>query len=123
MRTKLVEFVLQEDQYRQAMMAQIEPRYWVVPALAALDDHWEPLQGGGIKQLGISKPWAPPRSYGLVVRLDPDLEPVASLHSRANARRHGVTGVLELDAQLLCTSRGNGLVLQVPLPAPGSRPP
>ena len=46
MRTKLVELVLQEDEYRTRMMNEIEPRYWVAPALAALDDHWEPLQGG-----------------------------------------------------------------------------
>ncbi len=115
MRTKLVEFVLQEDEYRTAMMEQIEPKYWVAPALAALDDHWEPLQGGGIKQLGISKPWAPPRSYGLIVRLDANAEPLASLHSRSNARRHGVTGVVEHGEQLVFTSRGNGLVLKAPL--------
>jgi hypothetical protein len=113
MRTKLVEFVLQEDEYRRAMMAQIEPRYWVAPALAALDDHWEPLQGGGIKQLGIMKPWAPPRSYGLVVRLDESAEPVSSLHSRAGQRRHGITSVAQVDNELYFTSKGNGAVLKL----------
>jgi hypothetical protein len=95
------------------MMTQIEPRYWVAPALAALDDHWEPLQGGGIKQLGIMKPWAPPRSYGLVVRLDETAAPVSSLHSRAGQRRHGITSVAQVGNQLYFTSKGNGAVLKL----------
>lgn len=112
LRTKLVEFVLQEDTYRRRMMQEIEPRYWVAPALAALDDHWEPLQGGGIKQLGIVKPWAPPRSYGLVARLNAKVEPVESLHSRFDKRRHGITSVVETPSGLVFTSKGNGLVLR-----------
>lgn len=113
MRTKLVEFVLQEDEYRMHMMRDIDPRYWVGPALASFDDHWEPLQGGGIKQLGIIKPWAPPRSYGLVVRLDAEAEPVASFHSRAGAHRHGVTSVAQVGGDVVFTSKGNGLALKL----------
>ena len=48
--------------------------------------------------MGMHKPWAPSRSYGLVVRLDAGLQPLASLHSRAErraprrpARRRGTT--------------------------------
>jgi hypothetical protein len=119
MRTKLVELVLQEDEYRMRMMNEIEPRYWVAPALAALDDHWEPLQGGGIKQLGIIKPWAPPRSYGLVVRLDENGEATGSYHSRAGERRHGITSVLDSAAAdaVYVTSKGNGVVLKLAAPA------
>lgn len=115
MRTKLVELVLQEDEYRTRMMNEIEPRYWVAPALAALDDHWEPLQGGGIKQLGIIKPWAPPRSYGLLVRTDENGEPVGSYHSRAGERRHGITSVLDFGAKdsVYLTSKGNGALLEL----------
>ena len=121
MRTKLVELVLQEDEYRTRMMSEIEPRYWVAPALAALDDHWEPLQGGGIKALGIIKPWAPPRSYGLIVKLDENGEAVGSCHSRAGERRHGITSVVEpvkgsrsgADDVVYVTSKGNGAVLEL----------
>jgi hypothetical protein len=28
------------------------------------------MQGAHIKTMGVVKPWAPPRSYGLVIRLD-----------------------------------------------------
>ena len=48
--------------------------------------------------MGIHKPWSPSRSYGLVVKLDAQLRPVASFHSRANGRRHGVTAVAEVTA-------------------------
>ena len=30
----------------------------------------EPMQGAHIKTMGVVKPWAPPRSYGLVIRLN-----------------------------------------------------
>ena len=46
--------------------------------------------------MGIHKPWAPSRSYGLVVRLDAAMRPVASFHSRANGHRHGVTSAIEV---------------------------
>ena len=111
MRTKLVEFVLQEDEYRMEMMRDIEPKYWVGPALATFEDHWEPLQFGGIKQLGMVKPWAPPRSYGLVVRISATAEPIASLHSRSGAHRHGITSAIAVDGDLYTTSKGHGLVL------------
>jgi hypothetical protein len=55
----------------------------------------EPLQGGGIKKLGITKPWAPPRSYGLVACVDEDGEVRCSLHSRADGTRHGVLSARE----------------------------
>lgn len=113
MRTHLVEFVLDEPEYRDAMMRTIEERYWVAPALAATDSYLEPLQGGGIKQLGIKKPWAPPRSYGLVLKLDRDLEPVRSLHSRVGGGRHGITGVREHAGTLCAVSKGHKLLLEV----------
>ena len=54
----------------------------------------EPTQQGGVRQLGVLKPWSPSRSYGLVARLDAAYRPIASFHSRANGRRHGVTSCL-----------------------------
>ena len=68
MRTHLVEFVLREDDFRQEMMATIPPGLWIAPALATSGHCLEPMQFGWIKALGIEKPWAPPRSYGLLVR-------------------------------------------------------
>jgi hypothetical protein len=125
MRTKLVEFVLLENDYREQMMRTIEPRYWVAPMLSSSGDHLEPLQGGSVKQLGILKPWAPPRSYGLVVRLDAQLQPLHSLHSRAAGRRHGITSAVQRGNTLYLTAKGGNQLLAVDLAslnAPGASP-
>ena len=68
-RTQLIEFVLREAAYRRRMMAEIDPEFWMVPRLRAGQSFREPMQGAHLKTMGIIKPWAPPRSYGLVVRL------------------------------------------------------
>jgi hypothetical protein len=117
MRTKLVEFVLLEDKYREEMMRTIEPHYWIAPLLASANDHLEPLQGGAVKQLGILKPWAPPRSYGLVVRLNEQLQPQYSLHSRTAGNRHGITSAVQRGAMLYLTSKGGNQVLAIDLNA------
>jgi len=85
-RTQLVEFILREPAYRKRMMAEIEPQYWVAPALTSGNTFLEPMQGAHIKTMGILKPWAPPRSYGLVIRLSPDGLPRYSLHSRVDGK-------------------------------------
>jgi len=92
-RNQLIEFVLRETEYRQRMIASMKPDFWIAPCLRSGSDFREPLQGGGVKQMGVLKPWAPTRSYGLVVHLDRHLEPTASLHSRANGHVHGVTSM------------------------------
>ena len=69
-RTQLVEFVLRENAYRRRMMAEIDPEYWIAPKLKSGQSFLEPMQGAHIKTMGVVKPWAPPRSYGLVIRLD-----------------------------------------------------
>ena len=69
-RTQLVEFVLRETAYRKRMMAEIDPEYWIVPRLSSGGSFKEPMQGAHLKTMGVVKPWAPPRSYGLVIRLD-----------------------------------------------------
>jgi hypothetical protein len=58
----------------------------------------------------VLKPWSPSRSYGLVARLDPTFRPIASLHSRANGRRHGVTSCLMVDKRLFFAAKGDGIV-------------
>lgn len=107
-RSQLVEFVLRERDYREEMMAQIPERYWVAPALTSGKDFREPMQGGGIKSMGMLKPWAPTRSYGLVCKLDADFQPQWSAHSRADGHRHGVTSAVELDGRLYVGCQGGG---------------
>lgn len=112
-RTQLVEFVLREDDYRAEMMRSIEPRYWVAPALSSGADFLEPLSGGGVKQMGILKPWAPPRSYGLVVRIGEDFIPMYSLHSRVGGRHHGVVAVAQRGDELFVLAKGASRILRL----------
>ncbi|TPL95742.1 hypothetical protein [Mesorhizobium sp. B2-3-12] len=118
-RNRLIEFVLQETHYRQDMIGQVPPAYWIAPALASNRSFLEPLQCGGIRTMGIHKPWSPSRSYGLVVRLDQNMQPQFSLHSRANGTRHGICSVAEWDGRLLIASKGGDCVLAVDLASGG----
>lgn len=111
MRTQLVELVLKERAFAHEMMRGLDPAFWIRPALRTTGSHLEPLQGGGIKKLGIRKPWAPPRSYGLLLRLDADCEPVFSLHSRVDGKNHGITAAREIGNRLFVVSRGNDRIL------------
>lgn len=92
------------------MIRDIDADHWVAPCLRAGRTPLEPTQQGGVKQLGVLKPWSPNRSYGLVARLDPAFRPTASLHSRANRRRHGVTSCLAVDGCLFLAAKGDGVV-------------
>jgi hypothetical protein len=111
LRTQLVEFVLTQRDYVAEMMRTIEPDYWIRPALRSLNSGLEPLQGGQIRKLGVIKPWAPPRSYGLVVRLDEDGYVLSSLHSRGGGRHHGVTSARQHGDRLFVAARGGKRVL------------
>jgi hypothetical protein len=110
-RTHLIEFVLKEDDFRQEMIATVPPDYWIAPAYAGGSDCLEPMQIGGVKALGIQKPWAPPRSYGLLVRLDADGEATASIHSRAGGRFHGITAACATPQGTVIAARGAGRLL------------
>ncbi|SFU19580.1 strictosidine synthase [Mesorhizobium sp. YR577] len=114
-RNQLIEFVLREPDYRKAMMAQVDKAFWVAPALSSGRSFREPMQGGALKQMGILKPWAPTRSYGLVVELTPDFVPVRSLHSRAGGKRHGITSAIEAGGKLWATAKGGDEVVAVDL--------
>lgn len=114
-RTQLVEFVLREDRYRHWMMQTIEPAYWIAPILRAGLSYKEPMQGGAVKTLGIFKPWAPSRSYGLVVRLDAAFTPTTSLHSRADGKRHGVTSCIEIRGELIVACKGDNALVSADL--------
>lgn len=110
-RSQLIEFVLREPKYRKRMIAGMDPQYWVAPALTNGRSFLEPLQGGAVKQMGVLKPWAPSRSYGLVVLLDRNYEPVLSLHSRADGTRHGTTSVIETGGALYVASKGGDAIV------------
>jgi len=112
-RNRLIEFVLQEARYRQDMIDQVPPAYWIAPVLASNRSFLEPLQCGGIRTMGIHKPWSPSRSYGLVARLGKDMQPQFSLHSRANGSRHGICSVAEKNGQLFIASKGGDCVLAI----------
>jgi hypothetical protein len=114
LRTHLVEFVLTQDDYRREMIRTVHPDFWIRPALRTLNSGLEPLQGGGVKKLGVTKPWAPPRSYGLIACVDEDGEVRHSLHSRADGSRHGVLSAREFDGTLYIASNGGDHVLTSP---------
>ena len=112
-RTQLVEFVLREPAYRKRMVAEIDPRYWIAPALSSGASFLEPLQGAGVKNMGVLKPWAPPRSYGLVLRVSADGRVQHSLHSQVDGRHHGITAVREHRGALYAACKGRGRLLRV----------
>jgi hypothetical protein len=112
-RSLLVEFVLREPAYRRRMMAEIEPQYWIVPRLRSGESFKEPLQGAHIKTMGVVKPWAPPRSYGLVIRLNEEGAPLYSLHSRVDGTNHGVVSAVELDGDLIMIAKGPRRILRL----------
>ena len=109
-RSQLVEFVLSEDLYRKRMIREIDADDWVAPCLRSGLTPLEPTQQGGVRQLGVLKPWSPSRSYGLVARLDAAYRPTLSLHSRANGRRHGVTSCVGVRDRVFFAAKGDGVV-------------
>jgi len=115
MRTQLTEFVLREDPFRKRMMANVPPELWIGPSLGDHFDYREPTQIGRIKKLGIQKPWAPPRSYGLVVRIDGEGNALESLHSRVSGTLHGITDIVETDGRLIVASKGHGKLAGIEL--------
>ena len=110
---RLIEFVLQEDTYRTDMLREVDPACWIAPMLSSGRSFLEPLQCGGIKTMGIHKPWAPSLSYGLLAQLDASLHPVDSYHSRADGNRHGIFGAAEKDGHLYAISAGGDVLLDL----------
>lgn len=115
MRTHLVELILGEKTFKKDMMQSLDQELWIRPALSSNGSHLEPLQMGAMKKLGIRKPWAPPRSYGLVIRINRDGEAIDSLHSRVDGHNHGITAVREINGRLYIVSKGNNRILTAPL--------
>ena len=114
-RTQLVEFVLRENAYRRRMMAEIDQQYWIAPKLRSGQSFLEPMQGAHLKTMGVVKPWAPPRSYGLVIRLNESGIPIYGVHSRVDGVNHGIVAAVEMDGALFVLAKGPGRLLRVPL--------
>ena len=117
LRTQLVEFVLREPTYRKRMLAEIEPAHWIAPALNSGNTFLEPMQGAQLKMMGVVKPWAPPRSYGLVVRLDAQGLVRHSLHSRFDGKNHGIVAGTECAGQLYLIAKGSRRLLALDIAA------
>jgi hypothetical protein len=114
-RTQLVEFVLREPAYRRRMMQEIAPEHWIAPRLRSGESYLEPMQGAHLRTMGVLKPWAPPRSYGLVIRLSPQGVPLHSLHSRVDGINHGIVAAAEHAGFLYFLAKGPGRLLRLPL--------
>lgn len=114
-RSQLVEFVLRETAYRNRMIAEVPRSFWIAPKLRSGRSFYEPLQGGGVKHLGLLKPWAPTMSAGLCVKLDGAFQPRLSLHSRADGATHGVTGIVEHRGRVFAAAHGDGIVVSIAL--------
>ncbi|MCJ8150135.1 hypothetical protein [Shinella sedimenti] len=112
-RNRLIELVLREDRFRADMIATVPQDYWIAPALRSGESFLEPLQRGGVRTMGVRKPWAPARSYGLVARLDAQFQPVGSHHSRADGHRHGAVSVLDLPNARLVAFKGAGEIVDI----------
>ena len=113
LRTQLTEFVLREHSFRARMIVSVPPHLWIGPTLGGTFDYREPTQIGRIKKLGIQKPWAPPRSYGLVARLDVNGHAIESFHSRTSGRFHGVMSVAIDQKRVLVASKGHGKLAEL----------
>lgn len=120
-RNQLIEFVLREREYCRRMMETVEPEYWIAPAYTTGRSFKEPLQGDGVKQMGVLKPWAPPRSYGLIVLCDAEMKPLHSWHSRADGSVHAITSVVDTGSMILASARGPGQIVELPIPTQDSR--
>ncbi|MFI4931801.1 MAG: strictosidine synthase [Burkholderiales bacterium] len=117
LRTQLVEFVLREPAFRKRMLKEIDPRYWIAPSLTSGNTYLEPMQGAHLKTMGVVKPWAPPRSYGLVIRLDDRGLIRYSLHSRFDGKHHGIVAAVERDGWLYLLCKGRRRLLRLSIAA------
>lgn len=111
-RSHIVEFVLEEDGFRQKMMEHIDPAFWISPSTDPREHHFQPVQVGSLRSQNIKKPWAPARSYGLVARLDAAFNPQRSYHSRSNGTRHGISAMTMLEDTLVVASEGANAILR-----------
>jgi hypothetical protein len=97
------------------MMREIAPEHWIAPRLRSGETYLEPMQGAHLRTMGVLKPWAPPRSYGLVIRLSAAGKPLYSLHSRVDGINHGIVAAAESGGFLYLLAKGPGRLLRLAL--------
>ncbi len=112
-RNRATELILDEPELRAEMVAGIARSEWLVPRLRSETPHTDALQMGQLRMLGVLKPWAPPRSYGLIAHLDVHGRFDRSAHSRPDGRNHGVTHVVEHDGRAIMAMRGRRAVASI----------
>lgn len=112
-RNQIIEFVQREPAFLKRMMEDVDEAFWAAPTLRPSATFLEPLQGGAQKHLGMLKPWAPTRSYGLVARLDEALRPLTSYHSRADGQRHGIMTALPGRSGIMVASKGGDVLVEI----------
>ena len=72
------------------------------------------MQGAQLKKMGIVKPWAPPRSYGLVIRLDDDRPAAIRCTAASTASTTASSPPSNATATLFCSPRGRDALLRLP---------
>lgn len=120
-RNQLVEFILREDKFRARMLEEVPEPFWMAPSLSSWASYKEPMQGSQLKQMGVLKPYAVTRSYGLVVNCDSHMRPLRSFHSRADGKVHGTISACEHGDDLIVASRGGSMMLRLAGAAGGER--
>lgn len=113
-RNRFTELLLDEPGACRDMMETIDRDQWFVPRLGLGNPWTDPLQIGQIRVLGVVKPWAPARSYGLVFHLGANGRVTRSYQSRVDGTRHGVTGVVPDGDGLLAAARGAAEIYRIP---------
>lgn len=110
---QLFEMILNEDEYRQDMMAELDPKDWVAPEMSVSTAPDQPISQGMVRQMGVVKPWAPSRSYGLAALCDADFKVVKTWHSRADGLMHGITATCAYNGEYYATSKGNDCLIKL----------
>lgn len=106
-RNRLTDLLLDEPDLVRRLERDVDPASWPLPRLRAADVYRDPMQLGQLRVLGVVKPWAPPRSYGLAFLVDGQGLVSRSHHSRISGDRHGITGLATAeDGTLILVARG-----------------
>jgi hypothetical protein len=113
LRNRATELLLSEPEMRDDMVSTVGEAQWLLPSLRRENIYLDPLQMGQLRVLGVLKPWAPPRSYGLVFLFGGDGRVIESHHSRADGTRHGITGVDEAAGRVVVAGKGCRALLEL----------
>ncbi|MFT3659955.1 MAG: SMP-30/gluconolactonase/LRE family protein [Gordonia sp. (in: high G+C Gram-positive bacteria)] len=112
-RNRITELLLDEPEILADMRETVPAENWFVPRLRPGDLFGEAMQMGQLRVHGVVKSWAPPRSGGVVFRLDRAGRIVESAHARVDSDRHGATGVVAIGDRLIVALAGHGSLLEL----------